>query len=405
MYEHEKSILATIISYPDLLAVFLDKGGSEDWFMGSQCKITYQVIIELQENSRITWENVIEYSPIQIRATFIGELERRVDTPTPRIAEYHLITLMDEVDKFRKESEIINLVSGKDRLNAVDIMAIKEIIDKGISAKSEKEDSSMMAAFKEYDEWKDIERTGINTGFPTIDRYMGDLTWGEVFAIWGRTATGKTFVAINMLQHLVLSKVENIGFFSIEMAKSALVERLTQVYCGKHRNDIKTKDKKETESRFNGVKLYSKPYSVFEIEKIVKADNLKVIFIDFLQSISGNGISLYEKTTNLIQGIKAMAKNQNIIVILLVQLSRKAGEGATEVTLDMARDSGAIEENSDFVLAIWNLDKKIKKDESMKDTRAIKLIKNKRGEMVGADIYFNPATGKMIEEGSHDNPA
>ena len=304
---------------------------------------------------------------------------------------------IEEIQKDRGTRELHEIIQSKETLNDNDYDSIKEIIEKRSGIKETKENNSMGIAIKEYSEWRDIERTGILTDFPTIDNYMGDLTWGEVFAIMGRTATGKTYIALHMLKYFVKMKMQGIGFFSMEMSKSALSERIIQVYSGKHRNDIDEIDIKTTENQFKDVKIYSKVYSIFDIEGIVKRDGLKIIFIDFLQLVRGKGISLYEKATNIIQEIKALAKNMDIIVIVLVQLSRKAGEGAEEVRLDMARDSGAIEENSDFIIGIWNPEKNSNKDEGLKDVRAIKLIKNKRGMTIGAKIYFNPDTGEMRE--------
>lgn len=401
MYEHEKSILATLITHPKLISVFLDYGGNEDWFIGSESKATYKVLRDLEKNRRVTWDNIFAHCPVDIRAWFITELQRRTDVPPEGFSEKHLTMLIEEVEEFKAKAEIQGILNDSQDLNDTHIVLLKEALKKFDAPVKNKEEGSMQSAFREYSNWKNIEKTGVSTGFPTIDRYMGDLSWGEVFAIMGRTATGKTFVALNILQSLVLSKVKDLGFFSMEMSKSALTERMIQLWSGKHRNNIDEIDIRSTEDRFKKVKVYSKVYSVLELEGIIKKERLRVVFIDFLQLIKGSGISLYEKATNIIQDLKTMAKNLNIIVIILVQLSRKAGEGAEEVKLDMARDSGAIEENSDFIIGVWNPERQSKKEEGlmlMKDTRSLRLIKNKRGMTIGIHVHFNPDTGKMTEE-------
>lgn len=401
-YEHEKAILATLITHPELLSFFWDKGGSENFFISSEGLSSFQLICELDNRGKLNWNNIIEQGTGRIKATFICELqEKRIEVPLGEFSEKHLTILLDEVKNYSRKAEIQKIVASREKLNDVDIEAIIEISNTLINdIINTDESNTMQSAIVEYSGWKEVEKTDINTGFPTIDRYIGDLTWGEVLAIMGRTTTGKTFVAINILMHLVLSKVEKIGFFSMEMSKSALAERIIQVFSGKRRDKIDKIDIKSTEDRFKDVNIYSRVYSIFDIEGIVKRDDLKVIFIDFLQLVRGKGISLYEKTTKIIQEIKELAKNLDIIIIVLVQLSRKAGEGAEEVRLDMARDSGAIEENSDFILGIWNPGKKEKKGTELKDTRTIRLIKNKRGMTIGIDVYFNPDTGKMVEVGN-----
>ena len=351
--EHEKMILTTFVVYPELLDVFWDRGFDENFFKGSDSLLTYRLICELHKDNKVSWENLEHYCIGKISLSFTGDLQRKTFISTPNFSRKHLITLLNEVEEYRNDAEIQTIVSSRDVLGPIDRERIAELV-KTKNLSSEIEDNTMSGAIQEYSDWKNIERTGVLSGFPTIDYYMGDLTWGEVFAIMGRTATGKTFVALHILQNLVESGIDNIGFFSMEMSKSALSERIIQIYSSKHRSKIDEIDKKTTAMRFKDVKIYSKVYSVSDIGEIVKRDKLKIIFIDFLQLVRGHGISLYEKATNIIQDIKTMAKNKDIIVIILVQLSRKAGEGADEVKLDMARDSGAIEENSDFIIGIWN---------------------------------------------------
>lgn len=397
--EHEKMILTTLVVCPDLLPVFQDRGCNEKLFYNHNSILVYQLICDLAKKDKVSWENIEHFGYGKISPTFTGDLQRNTFISTVKFSKTHLITLIDELEEYRNDGKIQDLISSKDRITQADKELLIDLASKGKPGK-ETEENSMKSALDEYLGWKDTEKTNITTGFSKIDRYIGDLTWGEVLAIMGRTTTGKTFVGINILNHLVCNNVENIGFFSLEMSKSALSERIIQVYHNIDRLNIKKLDIDTTGVKFKDVKLYSKMYSVFEIGEIVKRDKLKIVFIDFLQQVKGQGNSLYEKATNVIQDIKALAKEQDIIIIVMVQLSRKAGHGAEEVRLDMARDSGAIEENSDFILGIWNPEKKGKVEGEIlkKDLRSLRLIKNKRGATIGIYIHFDPNTGKMIEE-------
>ena len=271
-----------------------------------------------------------------------------------------------------------------------------------LSAKStgrEKEKTpSVSTVIKEYEGWKDAEDTGIKLGYHRIDHNTGDFTWGEIVAIMGRTATGKTFAALNTIHSLRhLFNTIPIGFFSMEMSYPALGERMIQINSNVSRHEIKVGHLQDLEKTYEGLYIYNRVYSVSEIESIIKRDGLKVVFIDHLQLIKGQGVSLYEKTTRIMQDLKTMAKAQNIVLFILVQLSRKAGEGTIAVTLDMARDSGAIEEHSDFIVGIWNLEREVKGEAKDKDMRAMRLLKNKRGMTTGIKVHFNPETGRMIE--------
>jgi len=397
--EHEKMILTTLVVCPDLLQLFWDRGLGENFFKGSESILVYRLICDLAKDNKVSWENLEHFGFGKISPTFTGDLQRKTFISTVKFSKTHLTMLIDELEEYRNDGMIQDIIGSKDRLTKTDKDLIVELASKRKPGR-EAEENTMKSALKEYSGWKDIDKTNITTGFPKIDKYIGDLSWGEVMAIMGRTTTGKTFVGINILNHLVCNNVKDIGFFSLEMSKSALSERIIQVYQNKDRLNVNQLDIDTTGKRFEDVKLYSKMYSVFEIGEIVKRDKLRIVFIDFLQQVKGQGNSLYEKATNVIQDIKALAKEQNIIVIVMVQLSRKAGHGAEEVRLDMARDSGAIEENADFILGIWNPEKKGKVAGEVwkKDVRSLRLIKNKRGATIGIYISFDPDTGKMLEQ-------
>ena len=96
-----------------------------------------------------------------------------------------------------------------------------------------------------------------------------------------------------------------------------------------------------------------------------------------------------------------MAKNKDIIIFLLIQLSRKGEGGWVPVTIDMARGSGTIEENCDFLVGIWNPnlypDIDEKEAEYWRGKLAVKLLKNKRGITIGTQCHFDQYTGKIYE--------
>ena len=90
--------------------------------------------------------------------------------------------------------------------------------------------------------------------------------------------------------------------------------------------------------------------ALIEREKNVK---IGVIGIDYLGLMDGPGSNTYETTSRLATGAKNIAKLLNVPVIMLSQVNRKGGSGHSEISLEMGRDSGAIEEGADFVLGLW----------------------------------------------------
>jgi replicative DNA helicase len=220
----------------------------------------------------------------------------------------------------------------------------------------------------------------------------------------GRAATAKTFLGLNILSHLIGCTPKRIGLFSLEMSKPALMERLLQIYFDKSRRGLSVE--KITEqlgiqeflSRFSSLRIYGRVYSVAEISDLVKRESLEIIFVDHLQLIpQSRGRSLYEGATYNIRELKELAKNRNVIIFLLIQTSRKGEGGGTPLTLDMARDSGSIEENVDFLVGIWNPSLEENADPAWKGKLSLKLLKNKRGPVFGIKAHFSRESGRIIE--------
>jgi len=270
------------------------------------------------------------------------------------------------------------------------------------------ESGDFNVAFEEYLNWKSKKRTNVNTGYALFDNRMDDFLYGELIGIMGRTFTGKTFFALNILKHLLNNTALKIGFFSLEMSKATIVERMMQLEYKMSRYEIGGKVRDGSLNlnlfldRYKSLNVYSHIYSVNEIAGIIERDGLNIVFIDFLQQLKKpRGQKLYESTTNQMSELKEVAKNQEVVIFLMIQLSRKAEGGWLPVTIDMARDSGSIEEDCDFLMGIWNLglNPNIKEDKKTKyqGQITIKLLKNKRGTTIGDEFWFDKETGEIKE--------
>jgi replicative DNA helicase len=108
-----------------------------------------------------------------------------------------------------------------------------------------------------------------------------------------------------------------------------------------------------------------------------------IIGIDYLGLMDGAGPNEYEIISGLARGIKSTAKLMNLPIIVLSQVSRKGGDGVSEISLDMGRGSGAIEEGADFVLGLWQAEKIVDvvgADGSGKGNDLIcRILKNRKG--------------------------
>jgi len=398
LYETEKTVLALAITYPDLMEILIHER-RPGMFAHPEAVKTFDLILEIKGDERaVDWDRLIDRGAGVISGSYFVAIQDKQLLVIPKhgLREYFVEKVMElKRDVVKKE---LGKIIERPTLSETEHREILSVLD-GIEHKSDTEPSDISIALDEYSEWKSREHTGISLGFPTIDNHTGDFSPGEVVAIMARTFVGKTFVALNSL-HSMRAKFSQVkmGMFSMEMSKAPLAERMMQINSNVSRHDIEDDHQDSLSTAYQGLHIYSKVYSVAEIGETVKRDKLSVIFIDHLQLVKGQGSSLYEKTTRIMQDLKTLAKEYGIVLFILVQLSRKAGEGKDAVTLDMARDSGAIEEHSDFILALWNLEREVKGELVSKDSRAMRLLKNKRGSTIGIKVHFNPDTGRMIEQ-------
>lgn len=407
MIHTEKAVLGLLCFYPKLIPIVREN--EDSLFSDETSRIVYGKICELYEDG-ITPDLAVLYDMLQGRvpATWISELADFVLGVSGGMAEKVLIEKIGLLKHARANRELRAKLKTYTNLNEVEYDEIIAICERAKINLTKEESSDFVSAYYEYLDWKEMKPTRITTGFPSFDKLTDHFNYGEIVAIMGRTTTGKTFVGLNILENLLNSEIEDIGFFSMEMSKATLIERIMQIRFGFSRADLVIKratgelNIDDFLRKYEKVKVFSNVYSVDEVAAIVDKERLKVVIIDYFQLMKNEeGLSIYEKATYKMQRLKEMAKNKHIVIFLMIQLSRKGEGGWEPVSIDMARDSGAIEENADFIIGLWNPSLhpsfQEKPDEDLKGKIFMKLLKNKRGPVVGIECNFNPATGKIYE--------
>jgi len=411
MSQTEKSILALVIEYPTLFPILEDN--AEGLFEAQENRLIFEKIKEFRERD-ITPDFTMIYDALssKVNVPYLSSLMDTLMQTPASLSESALIDKIRVIREHKAKVAALGKVQGFLKSPEIDFDEIIEICQAAKVNQAKREPSDFMTAFNEYIAWKETKPTKIITGFPTFDRLTDHFNYGEIVSFMGRTTTGKTFTALNTLACLLQNGVDDIGFFSMEMSKATLMERLMQIHFGLSRYDLVLKrqagelDITDLLASYGRVKIYSYVYSPSEIAQIIERDKLKVVYVDYLQLVRGDeGDGLYEQTTYKMNALKEIAKNKEVVVFLMIQISRKGEGGWEPVTIDMARDSGAIEENSDFIVGIWNpsLHPKLKEKEreKVRGKIAMRLLKNKRGPLKAIDCIFDPQVGKLyeIEEG------
>lgn len=216
--------------------------------------------------------------------------------------------------------------------------------------------------------------TGVPTGYTKLDEITSGWQPSDLIIIAGRPAMGKTSFALSLAKNIAVDAQVPIGFFSLEMNNVQLVNRLISNVCeivgSKILNGQLTPDEWDRLDKrlrnLQGAQVYvddTPGLSVFELRtkarRLVREKGVGVIMIDYLQLMNANGMkfgSRQEEVSTISRSLKGLAKELNIPVIALSQLSRnvenREGLEGKRPQLSDLRESGAIEQDADMVLFV-----------------------------------------------------
>ena len=216
--------------------------------------------------------------------------------------------------------------------------------------------------------------TGIPTGYTGLDDMTSGWQPSDLVIIAGRPAMGKTSFALSIAKNVAVDYNIPIGFFSLEMNNVQLVNRLISNVCeiSGHKILNGQLDNSEWERLdrklrdLTGAPIYvddTPGLSVFELRtkarRLVREKGVKLLMIDYLQLMNANGMkfgSRQEEVSTISRSLKGLAKELNIPVLALSQLSRnvesREGLEGKRPQLSDLRESGAIEQDADMVLFV-----------------------------------------------------
>lgn len=241
--------------------------------------------------------------------------------------------------------------------------------------------------------WKYINSLKNNrflTGIKEIDQQIRGIAGGEVLTIIARAGSFKTALLQNMLRNYLNNSAWGALFFSLEMPVPSVTERYFQIVDGSPGREIESMFADKTTGLNEAIAQYKKDFrnlyivptkiSLSDIQKYIKAieDKRKmkigVIGIDYVGLLEEKGTGEYEIISRIAKGVKNLAKMLGLPIIVLSQTNRAGQDGQVEISLNMGRGSGAIEEAGDFVLGLWQI-----LEEGKETQLACKILKNRKG--------------------------
>lgn len=225
---------------------------------------------------------------------------------------------------------------------------------------------------------KNEDITGVPTGFASLDRITYGWQNTDLIILAARPSVGKTAFALNLARNAVLhpSKPTPVAFFSLEMSAGQLVQRIlsaeSEIWLEKiSRGKLEEHEMKQLYAR--GIQrlaqapLYvddTPALNIFELRakcrRLKNASKIGLIIIDYLQLMSGTGENRNgnreQEISNISRSLKGLAKELQVPIIALSQLSReveKRKEGNKMPQLSDLRESGAIEQDADMVMFLY----------------------------------------------------
>ncbi len=217
--------------------------------------------------------------------------------------------------------------------------------------------------------------TGVPTGFLDLDDMLTGLHGSELILIAARPAMGKTAFVLNIAEYVILKTDVPVAIFNFEMNKEQLVQRMIAMESQVNSQNIRTGNLQddqwlklyESSNIIGSTKLFIEDQSNVTIgdirnkcRKLKQRHNVGLIIIDYLQLMSGSGRtdSRQQEVSEISRGLKVLAKELDVPIIALSQLSR-AVEARTDhrPMLSDLRESGSIEQDADVVMFIYREDK------------------------------------------------
>ncbi|MBQ8983089.1 MAG: replicative DNA helicase [Lachnospiraceae bacterium] len=412
--ESEQAVLASMLASRDAVIIAADMLNPDDFYQ-SQYGVIFEAMVELYHEGigidlitvverlkvKNISENVYSYQTMQEIVSIDSvstNIKAYADTVKDRANLRRMIALSEKTAEncyalkdsssnllSNMENEILDMTQNDN--SSGDIVPIREVVDTVLR--------NVRAASKIKG-----NITGVPTGFFDLDDMLTGLHGSELILVAARPAMGKTAFVLNIANYVLLKTDIPVAIFNFEMNKEQLAQRMIAMDSQVNSQNIRTgklQDDQwyklyESSNILGSTKLYIEDQSNVTIGDIrSKCRRLKqrygigLIIIDYLQLMSGSGRtdSRQQEVSEISRGLKVLAKELNVPIIALSQLSRavETRPGDHRPMLSDLRESGSIEQDADVVMFIYRADKyKDDLPEEDKNKAEIIVAKQRNGE-------------------------
>ncbi|MDR3519335.1 MAG: replicative DNA helicase [Candidatus Pacebacteria bacterium] len=307
---------------------------------------------------------------------------------------------------------------GDDHMDDILDMAEKKIFGVVSSPKNQKYVNLKDALPEAYERMEKLHEhkgmlRGLPTGFKELDTMLSGLQNSDLIILAARPSMGKTTLALDISRLAAVNHDKSVLIFSLEMSSQQLVDRMLSAQSRVNAWNLRTgnlsSDREFSQLRDSLDKLAKAKIFIDDqagnsivrmkaLARRLKAEKgVDLIVVDYLQlmTTSKNYDSMVNQVTEISRSLKSLAKELDVPVLALSQLSRAVESRGGKPRLSDLRDSGSIEQDADVVMFIHREDKG--KDESERTNIAEILIEKHRNGPTGkVDLYFDEKTTTFL---------
>lgn len=420
----EKSVLGSLILDKEAINKIADFLFPEDFYLRSH-QMIYNSALKLYEKTEpidlLSLSNKLKESNLLETVGGVGYLTSLVNS-VPTSA--HVLNYAKIVQRKKLLRDLIDSAHHVISLSGQEDRNIEELLDEAeqkifaVSQKTIQQNFTQIGgellkeAFERIDNLHkgDGALRGRTTGFYDLDNYLAGLQKSDLILLAARPSVGKTSLALDIARNVARKDKVPVGIFSLEMSKEQVIDRILAAEAGVSVWKLRTGKLSSTGDNNDFEKiaraldhLSQMPIFIDDTpsptilqmramaRRLQAKHDLGLLVVDYLQLIRPvrNFDSEVQQVTEISHGLKALARELNIPVLAVSQMSRSS-EMRTDQRpkLSDLRSSGSLEQDADVVLFIYR-EEKVKKESDKKGVAEIMIEKHRNGPTGTVELFFD----------------
>lgn len=427
--EAEQAVLGAMLIEREAISKVVELLRPEDCYREAH-RLIFNAMLELfNKNDAVDMVTVIEFLRKGDKLegaggiSYITSLANSV--PTAANVMYHA-RIVEEKALLRQLINAATNIASQGYEGSEEVSTILDSAEKSILSVSSRRLGGEFTPIKSiiFDAFTKIEQlyaskgsiTGLSTGFKDLDRLTSGLQPSDLILIAARPSMGKTAFVLNIAQHIGIKEKKAVAFFSLEMSKEQLVQRMlcAESTIDSQRLRIGELEPNDWTKLVNGAdRLSAAPIFIDDTSGITvmemrsKARRLKIeydlqlIIIDYLQLMQGSSKkgseNRQQEISEISRSLKGLAREIGVPVIALSQLSRSVeSRQVKKPMLSDLRESGSLEQDADIVAFLYR-DDYYNPDSDQKNITEVIIAKHRNGPVDTVQLFFHKQFTKFSD--------